>query len=48
MSTRVFKFDDFNELDEAELTEVIGGIAPALVLALFMAGYQIGKDFAKR
>ncbi|GAB2022786.1 fratricide two-peptide bacteriocin subunit CibB [Pseudolactococcus yaeyamensis] len=48
MSTRVFKFNNFNELDESELTEVKGGIASGIIIALFMAGYTIGKDIAKR
>lgn len=48
MSTQVFNFNNFNQLDETELTEVVGGITPGLILALFMAGYTIGKDIAKR
>lgn len=38
----------FVNLNESDLSKVSGGIAPALILAMYMAGYTIGKDIAKR
>ncbi|MFC4760283.1 class IIb bacteriocin, lactobin A/cerein 7B family [Fructobacillus durionis] len=35
-------------LTDKELSDVNGGIAPGILLGLYMAGYTMGKDFASR
>ncbi|WLV77478.1 hypothetical protein LACPH_002226 [Lacticaseibacillus parahuelsenbergensis] len=40
--------DKFQDLTDKDMKTVVGGIGPALIVAIFALGYTMGKDIANR
>ncbi|BDR57742.1 class IIb bacteriocin, lactobin A/cerein 7B family [Xylocopilactobacillus apicola] len=45
---KLVKLNKFQSMSNDELSNTNGGIAPALFCSLFVIGYRIGADIAKK